>query len=56
MSMQRRIGRLEAAKPDHPMSVRVIFNNEQQRIDQDRPLAPNEMLIAVSFVGPTVRS
>lgn len=53
MNMQRRIGRLEAAKPDHPLSARVVFTHNGGSLpDIDPPLRPNEMLLTVNFVDP----
>ncbi len=53
MNMQRRIGRLEAAKPEHPVSARVVFTHDSRpRPDIDPPLRPNEMLLTVNFVDP----
>jgi hypothetical protein len=53
MNMQRRIGRLEAAKPEHSVSVRVVFtHNGGPQPAIDPPLRPNEMLLTVNFVDP----
>ena len=53
MSMQRRIGRLEAAKPEYPFSARVVFTRDGKPSPAiDPPLRPNEMLLTVSFVDP----
>jgi hypothetical protein len=53
MSMQRRVGRLEAAKPEHPMSTRVVFTRDGGPTPAiEPPLRPNEMLLTVNFVDP----
>lgn len=53
MSIERRVNRLEAAKPEHAVSARVVFTNDGSPVpDVVPPLRPNEMLIAVNFVSP----
>jgi hypothetical protein len=53
MTIARRIERLEAAKPENPMSARVVFTYDGSPVpDPVPPLRPNEMLIAVNFVSP----
>lgn len=52
MNIERRVNRLEAAKPEHAVSARVVFtNNGGPMPDVVPPLRPNEMLIAVNFVS-----
>ena len=53
MNIERRLERLEAAKPSHPMSARVVFtHNGNPAPEPIPPLRPNEVLIAVNFVRP----
>jgi hypothetical protein len=52
MNIERRVHRLEAAKPEHAVSARVVFTNDGSPIPKPvPPLRPNEMLIAVNFVS-----
>lgn len=53
MTIVRRIERLEAANPEHPVSARVVFTHNGSPVpDVVPPLRPNERLIAVHFVSP----
>lgn len=52
MNIERRLERLEAAKPSHPMSARIVFTkNGSPAPDPVPPLLPNETLITVNFVS-----
>lgn len=53
MTIARRIERLEAARPEHPVSARIVFtHNGSPAPEPIPPLRPNEVLIAVNFVRP----
>jgi hypothetical protein len=52
MSMQRRLGRLEAALPENAPSVRILFKSEGEPDPVvEPPLRPGEQAIVTVFVN-----